>query len=166
MGSALSVVQWKSVFWIPKHVNLKSLSTMTTIKGSVYEIKEAGVVLIQAPLCLASQNKGTCFIWAGRKSQFVADYSRTDPELVASIIKELVLMVQWILNEIGDIHRTRGQLAFWRPTISCADLVWRLTANTRKTEANLLHQHMWLPAQRIYHHNNRLSWGPSMLTVP
>jgi len=71
MESALGEVQWKGVFWIPKHVNLKSLSTMTTIKGSVYEIKEAGVVL--KPIGLASQNKATGFIWAGSKSQFVAD---------------------------------------------------------------------------------------------
>jgi len=46
---------------------------MTTIKGSVYEIKEAGVVLKLAPIGLASQNKATGFIWAGSKSQFVAD---------------------------------------------------------------------------------------------
>ncbi len=94
-------------------MNLTSLNLMATIKGSVCVcVIKVGAVLIQAPICLASQNKGTCFILAGSKSQSMADKSRTDPELVASVIKELVLMVQWILNEICGIHWTRQHPAF------------------------------------------------------
>ncbi len=58
-------------------MDLKTLNAMTTIKGSVCVcvcvcVINVEVVLIQAPICLASQNKGTCFIWAGSKSRSMA----------------------------------------------------------------------------------------------